>query len=445
MARTQGLENVCTKLQRIAEQAKHHRERVFTSLGHQIDLEFLREAYRRTRKSGAVGIDGVTATQYAMELDANLAKLREALMSGSYRAPAVRRVEIPKGKDSVRPIGIPSFEDKVLQRAVVMMLEPIYEADFLDCSHGFRPGRSPYTALDALWKGLMGMGGGWVVELDIKSYFDTIDHSQLRAMLDERVRDGVLRRVIHKWLKAGVMHGEQWKRMEAGTPQGGVISPLLSNVYLHHVLDVWFEQQVKPRLRGRAFMIRFADDAVLVTQYEDDAHRLLEVLPKRFAKYGLQLHPEKTRLIGFCKPPQRPKDNVQGGGPGSFDFLGFTHFWAKSRRGDWVVKRKTEKARFAKAVSSVRDWCAKHRHMPVPEQHQKLRVKMLGHYNYYGVTHNFRRIAAYYRSVRRAWQWALNRRGGKRRVTWERYKSIIERFPLPKPRIVHGPHLAAKP
>ena len=245
-------------------------------------------------------MDGQTAADYAANLEGNLRSLLDRAKSGRYQAPPVRRVHIPKGTGpETRPIGIPTFEDKVLQRAVVMVLEAVYEQDFLDCSYGFRPGRSAHQALDALWHRLMEMRGGWVLEIDIRKFFDTLDHRHLHAILRRRVRDGVLLRLIGKWLNAGVLEDGSVTHPEAGSPQGGVISPVLANIYLHEVLDKWFEQTVKPRLKGRAFLIRYADDAVLVFEREGDARRVLDVLPKRFGKYGLTLHPEKTRLVPF--------------------------------------------------------------------------------------------------------------------------------------------------
>ncbi|MEW6755312.1 MAG: reverse transcriptase domain-containing protein, partial [Candidatus Latescibacterota bacterium] len=334
--------SVCTKQQRLATLAKRSPQMAFTSLAYLMDLEWLREAYRRTRKDAAPGVDGQTAEEYARNLETNLASLLDRAQSGTYWAPPVRRVYIPKGTTGTetRPIGIPAFEDKVLQRAVVMLLEPIYEQDFLDCSYGFRPRRSAHDALAALWKRSMDQRGGWVIELDIRRFFDTVVHGHLRDFLQQRVRDGVLRCLVDKWLKAGVLEDGELYYPEDGTPQGGVISPLAANVYLHEVLDRWFEEQIKPRLRGSAFLIRYADDAVLGFTHRDDAERVLEVLPKRFARYGLQLHTEKTRLVPFEQPGSGGCEASSAPAPGCFDFLAFRHYWGRSRQGRWVVKRK---------------------------------------------------------------------------------------------------------
>ena len=353
MAGTLSPTTVSTRLQKIAEMAREAPDMVITTLAHHIDIEFLKETYRRTRKDGVTGVDEQTAGQYAENLDENLESLLNRFKSGSYKAPPVRRVYIPKGEGKrTRPIGIPTFEDKVLQRAVTMLLEAIYEQEFLDCSYGFRPGRSPHQALDALWKGLMGIRGGWVIEVDIRSYFDRINHQHLRAFLDKRVRDGVLRRAIDKWLKAGVLENGQIEHPETGSPQGGVISPILSNIFLHEVLDVWFEEVVKSRLKGKAFLIRFADDSLIACSSESDANRIRTALERRFAKYGLEVHPEKTRVVDFRRPPSKPGSQKEGQGrrPRSFDMLGFTHFWGKSRQGNWVVKRKTAKDRLCRSL-----------------------------------------------------------------------------------------------
>jgi group II intron reverse transcriptase/maturase len=331
------------------------------------------------------------------------------------------------------------LEDKVLQRAVVMVLETIYEQDFYPCSYGFRPGRSAHQALRELWQQTMQNGGGWILDVDIRRFFDTLDHAQLRSFLRQRVRDGVLLRLIDKWLSAGVLEEGSLSYPEAGTPQGGVISPLLANVYLHYVLDEWFEQEVKPRLRGRAFLIRYADDLVIGFSDEADARRVLEVLPKRFGKYGLTLHPEKTRLVPFARPQassdqeDRPPER-----PGTFDFLGFTHCWGKSRKGHAVVKQRTAAKRLRQAIGRIADWCRRHRHRSLPEQHRELSRKLVGHYGYYGITGNANAVVEFYRRVTEQWRRWLSRRSWAGRLSWAAFRGLRQRLALPGPRVVHS-------
>jgi group II intron reverse transcriptase/maturase len=397
----------------------------FTSLAHLMDIDWLKEAYRRTRKDGAVGVDGVTAEEYEQDLEGNLQRLLDRAKSGTYQAPPVRRVHIPKGTGSeTRPIGIPTFEDKILQRAVAMVLEAIYEQDFLDCSYGFRPGRSAHQALDALWQQVMEINGGWVLEIDIRKFFDALDHRHLHAILRRRVRDGVLLRLIGKWLKAGVLEGGCDTHPESGSPQGGVISPVLANAYLHEVLDTWFERTVKPRLKGRASLIRYADDAVLVFAVEGDARRVLDVLPKRFGKYGLTLHPEKTRLVPFQGRPPGSPPGPRDERPGTFDFLGFTHYWGRTLKGNWAVKRKTAGNRFSRSLNSVRQWCREHRHLSVNEQWVALTRKLRGHFAYYGITGNIKSLKSFRYHVTRAWHKWLSRRSNRARIPWERFGEL---------------------
>jgi group II intron reverse transcriptase/maturase len=417
----------------------------FTSLAHHIDLRWLYEAYRRTRADGAPGVDGQTAADYGAHLGDNLRSLLERAKSGTYRAPPVRRVHLPKGSGAeTRPIGIPTFEDKVLQRAVLMVLEAVYEQDFLPCSYGFRPGRSAHQALETLWQRTMGLGGGWVVEVDIRKFFDTLDHAHLRDLLRQRIRDGVLLRLIGKWLNAGVLEDGNITLPSAGTPQGGVISPLLANVYLHYVLDVWFEREVKPRLRGRAFLIRYADDFVMGFACEEDARRVLDVLPKRFGKYGLTLHPDKTRLVAF-RPPTSPSPKAcpgTGTPSGTFALLGFTHYWGRSRQGNWVVKRRTTASRLRRAIQAVATWCRDNRHRPVPEQHQTLGDKLRGHFWYYGITGNGEALRRFRDGVQRAWRKWLSRRSWGGRLSWDGFNALLQRFPLPRAVVVHSAYRA---
>lgn len=419
----------------------------FTSLAYLMDIDWLHEAYRRTRKDGATGVDGMTATAYEANLEANLQSLLDRAKSGTYRAPPVRRVHIPKGGSATetRPIGIPTLEDKVLQRAVAMLLEPIYEQDFYDCSFGFRPGRSAHQALEALWKQAMDSHGGWILEVDIRKFFDTLDHAHLRAFLQQRVRDGVLMRLIGKWLQAGVMEDGTVTFPNAGSPQGGVISPLLSNIFLHYVLDDWFEREVKPRLHGRAYLIRYADDFVIGFTHEEDARRVLAVLPKRFGKYGLTIHPAKTRLISFQEPPLAASGTGMGPGtpPGTFTLLGFTHYWGRSWRGNWVVKRKTASSRLSRALRSIALWCRFNRHRPIGEQQHTLGQKLRGHFAYYGITGNSQSLSWFRYEVGRCWRKWLNRRNRERSLDWNLFNRLLARYPLPPARVVHSVYARA--
>jgi RNA-directed DNA polymerase len=441
MAGTSSPPTVSTKLHKIATLAREALERVLTTLAHHIDIDFLREAYRRTRKDGATGVDGQTADDYAKNLERNLQSLLERLKSGTYVAPPVRRAYVPKDEGGAsRPIGIPTFEDKVLQRAVTMILEAVYEQDFLDCSYGFRPGRSAHDALAALWGQVMRMRGGWVIKVDIQRYFDTVDHGHLRRFLDQRVRDGVIRRTIDKWLKAGVLEEGCITHTDTGVPQGAGVAPILSNVFLHVVLDTWFEHEVKPRLSGEACLYRFADDVAIVCAAEQDARRLMAVLPKRLGKYGLTLHPDKTRVIRFTRPPYRAagrRRHAQGW-PGSFDLLGFTHYWGRSRQGNWVVKRKTATGRLSRALKRINIWCRRHCHAKVAWQHQQLVNKLRGHYAYYGVIGNERGLKSFHRGVARRWRKWLNRRSQRRAMRWERFNRLLERYSLPDTRIARA-------
>jgi group II intron reverse transcriptase/maturase len=324
-----------------------------------------------------------------------------------------------------------------------MVLEAVYEQDFLDCSYGFRPGRSAHQALAALWKQTMDRSGCWIVEVDIQRFFDTLDHTHLREFLRQRVRDGVLLRLIGKWLNAGVLEEGVVTTPESGSPQGGVISPLLANVYLHYVLDVWFEQEVKPRLRGPAFLVRYADDFVMGFVCEEDARRVLEVLPKRFGKYGLTLHPDKTRLVSFRRPGQQSDSGMAKLPAGSFDLLGFTHYWGRSRRGVWVVKRKTAARRFSRVIKKITHWCRLNRHRPVAEQHQRLSQKLRGHDAYYGITGNSRMLHRLRLVVNRIWRKWLTRRRRAGRLCWDHFDRLLHRFPLPPPRVVHSVYRSA--
>jgi RNA-directed DNA polymerase len=434
-----NLNTVSTKQHRIAELAKRSPELAFTSLAHLIDLEWLLEAYRRTRKDGAAGVDGQTAADYETNLVPNLQSLLKRVHSGTYRAPPVRRVQIPKGNSSeTRPIGIPTFEDKLLQRAVLMLLEPIYEQDFYDCSYGFRPQRSTHQAIDATWKHTMDVRGGFVLEVDLRKFFDTLDHNHLRTFLQRRVRDGVLLRLIGKWLNAGVMEMGNVSYPEHGSPQGGVVSPLLANAYLHYVLDEWFHGDVKPRLRARANLVRYADDAVMIFEVESDARRVLAVLGSRCTKYGLTIHPEKTRLLDFRRPPLSPGQCGIPSKSETFDLLGFTHYWSRSRSGQRVVKRKTMSSRLTRSIQAIDSWCRAHRHDRLIDQHSVLCQKIRGHDAYYGITGNGEALKTFRFLVHRTWRRWLCRRHRKRKLDWDKFNRLLDSFPFPPVRVVHS-------
>lgn len=421
-------ENIQTRLERIAKLAKDAPTMAFRSLAHHIDIDLLREAYRRTRKDGATGVDGQTAAAYGANLESNLESLLLRAKSGTYRPPPVRRVYIPKGRGpEMRPLGIPTFEDKILQRAVALVLEAVYEQDFYDCSYGFRPRRSAHQLLQDFWLMATRIAGGWVIEIDIEKYFDSISHARLMEILRLRVVDGVLLRLIGKWIHAGVLERGAITRPRSGTPQGGVISPLLANIFLHTVLDDWFEREVKPRLVGKGRLVRYADDAVLLFEHEADATRVLSVLSKRFESFGLALHPEKTRTVAFRRP-----DRLRSGEPQTFDLLGFTHFWGRSRTGKWLVHRRTAKDRFRRALSNIEAYCKRCRHEPLRVQQRALGRMLTGHYAYFGITNNARSLVRLHHEVERVWRKWLNRRSQRARMNWERFQRVKERYPLPQ-------------
>jgi RNA-directed DNA polymerase len=425
--------NLSTKRQRIAELARRKPGEVLFLLHHAIDVEWMREAYALTRKDGATGIDGLTAADYEANLEANLLDLVDRIKSGRYQAPPVRRTYIPKADGSRRPLGIPTFEDKVAQRAIVMVLEDVYEQDFRSCSYGFRPGRSAHDALHELYGAITLRRQHWVLEVDIRKYFDSIPHHALRAILDQRVTDGVIRRMIDKWLKAGVLEDGLLRSATEGTPQGGVISPMLSNIFLHHVLDEWFESEVKPRMAGPCTLVRFADDFVMTFKNHHDGKRVLEVLGKRLGRYGLTLHPDKTRFIDF-RPGAKGGTQPDCQEP-PFEFLGFAHVWGKSRRGKDVVRQRTAKSRFARALLAVKIWCRTNRHQPILWQHARLTVKLLGHYAYFGITGNIQQLHRYREQVAQMWRQWLERRTRSKPLPWSRFSALLARHPLPHARI----------
>ncbi len=425
-------EHVRTVRHRIATLAGYHASEGLTSIHHHLNKWWLAEAYHQLAAGKAPGIDGLTKAEYGEGLSQRLEELVDRVRAKSYKAPPVKRVQIPKGNGEYRNLGLPTLEDKVLQKGFVMLVEPVFEREFYDCSYGFRPGRNPHQAVKALYKHVGGRGMRWVIDLDLRKYFDTIPHLKLRELFSRRIRDGVLNKLVLGWLKAGVLHEEQVTRSDEGTPQGGIVSPLLANLYLHEVLDDWFAHEVQPRMKGAAQMVRYADDAVLCFQREEDAKRVLAVLGKRMAKYGLTLHPEKTKLVDF-RPPQRG----QSKGQGSFNFLGFCFYWGHTRKGRPVVKLKTAKARRIRTAKGLGEWLHRNRHQPIAEQHAHLSAKLRGHFQYFGVTFNSAALKNLLEEVRKRWRKSLSRRGGRKRWSWERFASLLVSHPLPKPRIIH--------
>jgi RNA-directed DNA polymerase len=420
---------------RLAELAKEDPERKFFSIAHLLTPQALYQAFLSLRKDASAGVDRVTYADYGKQAHQNIEELHARLKSKTYRAQPLRRIYIPKedGK-AQRPISIPSLEDKIVQKAVVDLLTPIYEQDFLDCSYGFRPGRGAQEALDEIGRALCCEPISCVLELDIQSYFDSIVREQLMEMIEGRISDASILRLIRKFINVGVIDDGRLLLSETGTGQGQVISPLLANVYLHFVLDEWIEREVKPRLRGKVFLIRYADDAVLCFQYREDAEKVLNVLPKRFAKYGLTLHPEKTRLVAFGREALASAGRA-GTKPDTFDFLGFTHKCARSRRGYFTVHVKTMKKRLRRSLKRVAEWCQTHRHFDVGWQQATLNAKLRGHYQYYGRPTNYRSLWQFYRGVQRTWKKWLGRRTRGRPLTWEKYAKLLNRHPLLRPRI----------
>jgi RNA-directed DNA polymerase len=421
------------QLRKVAERAKQQPDGQFHSLAHLLDESALFRAYCRQRDDAAVGVDGITKEDYGQNLVANLQDLHQRLKTQRYRHQPIRRVHIPKDKGKTRPLGISAFEDKIVQDALREVLQAIYEQDFLDCSYGFRPGRSAHDAVRALHRVAEQGGMNWILEADIVSFFDSVDRTALRQMLQERVADGSLLRLVSKCLHVGVLEGEEFFTPDTGTVQGSILSPLLGNLYLHYVLDLWFTQEVQPRLRGQARLIRYADDLVICFERRDDAERVMKVLPQRMQRYGLTLHPGKTRLLPFRRPAS---EQQEGKGPATFDFLGFTLYWRRTRGGRWRLACKTRRARLGRAIQAVYFWCRSQRHEKIAVQHAGLRSRLQGHYNYFGVNGNLKRLACLLWHARRAWYKWLNRRSQRTRWTWERFLDLVRDFPLPSPRIM---------
>ena len=431
-------EIMSTKHTRISELAKKDKGMKFFSIAHLLTQDALYEAFESLRKNASAGVDGVTYAGYEVDAWENIRRLQDRLKSGQYRAQPLRRVYIPKEDGRQRPISIPSLEDKIVQKAAVDLLNAIYEQDFHECSYGFRPGRGAQNALDEVWRAICTRPISTVLEADISGYFDAIVRELLIEMIEKRVSDASILRLIGKWINVGVIEDGRLLVSETGTGQGQVISPLLANIYLHYVLDEWFEAVVKPRLKGEAYEIRYADDFILCFQYREDAERVRDVLTKRFAKYGLKLHPGKTRLMAFGRQALVQSEKPGGQKPTTFDFLGFTHICKRSRKGKFTVHVRTMRKRLRRSLLNVTAWCEKHRHDPVDKQQQALNRKLQGHYQYYGRSSNLRSLLEFYRTVRRSWKFWLNRRTRGHTLDWDEYATLLRRHPLLTPRITRS-------
>lgn len=423
---------------RIARLAKEDPRRQFSSIAHLLSFEALYEAFRSLRKNASAGVDGVTYREYEKGALRRIRNLHDRLKSKRYRAQPLRRIYIPKEGGKERPISIPALEDKIVQKAAVTLLNAIYEQDFLTCSFGFRPGRSQHGALDEIRGVICRRRVSFVLEADIRKYFDSIVRSQLMELIERRVRDTSMLRLIRKWINVGVIDDGRLLTSKTGTGQGQIVSPLLSNVYLHYVLDLWFELVVKPRLRGEAYLVRFADDFVICFQYRADAEKVLDVLPKRFEKFGLALHPDKTRLLEFGRFAEQNAKSRGEKKPATFDFLGFTHICAWSRWGRFTIHVRTMRKRLRRGLNEIAAWCRRHMHDPVKEQCAALNAKLRGHYQYYGRPTNMPSLRKFYRGVRRCWRKWLNRRTRGKIFTWEQYHQLLDRHPLLRPKITHA-------
>lgn len=418
-----------TSLREIAEQAKKDKRRRFTNLSKLLTKEHLNESFKILNKKAAAGIDKVTYQKYKMNLDKNISGLLERVKNGKYRARFVRRKHIKKANGKLRPLGIPTIEDKLLQAATAQILGAIYEADFMPSSYAYRPKRGQKQAVRDLTDNLRRGKYSYVVEADIKGFYDHLNHDRLMEMLDLRIGDGTIKKLVRKWLKARVVEedGQIYKPVE-GTPQGGIVSPILANVYLHYVLDLWFERKVKQNCEGEAYYIRFADDHIACFQYKREAEKYRRELGERLKKFNLELAEEKTRIISFSRFRKEEKT--------SFIFLGMEFRWGKSHQGKDTILRRTNRSRLKRAYSEIAEWCRNNRHLPIQKQQRMMRQKLQGHYNYYGVIGNYQSILQFYKTALRIWYKWLNRRSNRRSYTMEEFREMTKRYEIPKPKIM---------
>ena len=425
------MEEVLTVEMQIANRAKKYPTEALTNLHEFINERMLHDSLMKLNKRGASGVDGETWLNYYEQREERIPQLLSLFKRGRYRAPNIRRVYIHKEPGKFRPLGLPTLEDKILQKAVTNVLTPVYEQIFYPPSYGFRTGKSQHQALDMLFKEVSFKNKRYIIDADMQNYFGSINHQCLREFLDQRIKDGVIRRMIDKWLKAGILEEGRVSYPTEGTPQGGTISPLLSNVYLHYVLDEWFIEQIQPLLQGESFLIRYADDFLLGFTNREDAMRVMKVLPQRLGKYGLTLHPEKTKLIEL--------EEQKGQQSRTFDFLGFTHYMSKSRKGKHILKRKTSSKKLKASVKRMYGWIKLNRQGQIGGIIVELNRKLRGYYEYYGITFNSRSLNSYYEQTKSMLYKWLNRRGGKRVWNWEKFNKLInEWLPLLKPHIYHS-------
>jgi RNA-directed DNA polymerase len=434
--RTQEREAVLTKLDWVGQQGQKDEEGKFNNLLSHLKGPLLEEAYFRLRKQAATGVDGVDWETYGRELPTRLADLQDRIHRGSYHPLPVRRVHIPKADGRTRPLGIPSLEDKVVQQAVKMILEKIYEPAFLGCSYGFRPGRNTHGALDALAVAI-GRKVSWVLDADIRSFFDTIDHGWMRKFIEHRIADKRLVRLLMKWLHAGVMEDGALREVTEGTPQGGIISPLLANIYLHYALDLWVISWRKKHARGEIYYVRYADDFVMCFQIEQDARAMRSALADRLASFGLELHPDKTRVIRFGRFAQQDCQRDGRIRPETFDFLGFTHIAGRNRAGRFTLKRRTSRKKRKAKHAALREEMRRRAHQRVHRQHRWLCDVLRGHHAYYGVPGNIAAMRSFQHQVEYSWHQRLQRRSQRGRWTEAERTNFRKRRPLPKPAITH--------
>jgi RNA-directed DNA polymerase len=427
---------VPSELDRVRQAAHKDRDAKFTALLHHVSVDRLRAAYWALEPKAAPGVDGVTWHEYGLELEDNLKDLHARVHRGSYRAKPSRRTYIPKPDGRLRPLGIAALEDKILQRAVVEVLSAIYEQDFLGFSYGFRPGRKPHDALDALATGILRKRVNWVLDLDFRDYFSSLDHRWLERFVEHRIADRRVLRLIKKWLAAGVIEDRKWTAFDEGVPQGASASPLLANIYAHYVFDLWAHQWRRRHAHGDVVIVRFADDAVVAFQHRDDAERFWADLRDRLARFGLELNAEKSRLIEFGRFAARDRKARGLGKPETFQFLGFTHVCAKTRKGRFKLRRITDRKRVRAKLRALKGEMRRRMHLPIPEQGRWLASVLRGHYNYYAVPDNAEALQAFRYHLSWHWYNALRRRSQKTRLTWERMYRLRDRW-LPTPRILH--------